>query len=49
MLAGFKLEEVSNVFYAYFILKQKYVRYGVFYYFLAVSFNYGGEGGGWRG
>ena len=33
--------EVSNVFYAYFILKQKNVKYGVFYYFSAVSFNYG--------
>ena len=32
--------EVSNVFYAYFILKQKNVKYGVFYYFSAVSFNY---------
>ena len=33
--------EVFNVFYAYFILKQKNVKYGVFYYFSAVSFNYG--------
>ena len=33
--------EVSNVFYAYFILKQKNVKYGVFYCFSAVSFNYG--------
>ena len=32
--------EVSNVFYAFFILKQKNVKYGVFYYFSAVSFNY---------
>ena len=34
--------KVSNVFYAYFILKQKNVKYGVFYYFSAVSFNYDG-------
>ena len=33
--------EVFYVFYAYFILKQKNVKYGVFYYFSAVSFNYG--------
>ena len=33
--------EVFYVFYAYFILKQKTVKYGVFYYFSAVSFNYG--------
>ena len=32
--------ELSNVFYAFFIVKQKNVKYGVFYYFLAVSFNY---------
>ena len=32
--------EVSNVFYAFFIFKQKNVKYGVFYYFSAVSFNY---------
>ena len=37
--------EVSNKFYAYFILKQKNVKYGVFYYFSAVSFNYGGHKG----
>ena len=32
--------EVSNVFYAFFILEQNNVRYGFFYYFSAVSFNY---------
>ena len=32
--------EVSKVFYVFFILKQKNVKYGVFYYFSAVSFNY---------
>ena len=32
--------EVSYVFYAFFILKQKNVKYGVFYYFSAISFNY---------
>ena len=36
--------EVSNVFYSFFILKQKNVRYGVFNYFSAVSFNYGSKG-----
>ena len=32
--------EVSNDIYALFILKQNNVRYGVIYYFSAVSFNY---------
>ena len=38
--------EVSNVIYALFILKQNNVRYGVIYYFSAVSFNYGGRAAG---